>query len=82
MKLSVSRIISRQSRRQPGQPKTGTLRHHLPLHECAEEGDQKPPLQLSKAPRRMPTVLNPEEVTSILGNLAAEYWPITALLYG
>jgi len=30
----------------------------------------------------MPTVLNPEEVSSILGNLKKEYWLITALLSG
>ncbi|WP_273167484.1 tyrosine-type recombinase/integrase [Marinobacter sp.] len=30
----------------------------------------------------MPTVLNPEEVASILENVEAEYWLITALLYG
>lgn len=38
--------------------------------------------KMSKTPRRMPTVLNPEEVASILGNMDAEYWLITALLYG
>lgn len=38
--------------------------------------------KMSKTPRRMPTALNPEEVASILGNMKAEYWLITAHLYG
>ena len=37
--------------------------------------------KMSKTPRRMPTVLNPEEVASSLRNMDAEYWLITALLY-
>ena len=38
--------------------------------------------KMTKTPRRMPTVLNPDEVASILGNMEGEYWLITALLYG
>ena len=38
--------------------------------------------KMTKTPRRMPTVLSPDEVASILQNMDAEYWLITALLYG
>ena len=38
--------------------------------------------KMTKTPWRMPTVLSPDEVASILRNMEAEYWLITALLYG
>ncbi len=38
--------------------------------------------KMTKTPRRMPTVLSPDEVASILQNMDAEYWLITVLLYG
>ncbi|MCE0761125.1 phage integrase N-terminal SAM-like domain-containing protein, partial [Marinobacter sp. G11] len=38
--------------------------------------------KMTKTPRRVPTVLNPDEVASILHRMEGEYWLITALLYG
>ena len=36
----------------------------------------------AKRPRRLPTVLSPEEVNRILSNCNGKYWLIIALLYG
>lgn len=36
----------------------------------------------AKRPRRLPTVLSPEEVNRILNNCSGKYWLIVALLYG
>jgi integron integrase len=38
--------------------------------------------RFAKKPRRLPTVLNQQEVSSILNHLDSKYWLITALLYG
>jgi integron integrase len=38
--------------------------------------------RFAKKPRRLPTVLNQQEVSSILNHLDSKYWIITALLYG
>ncbi len=36
----------------------------------------------AKTPKRLPTVLSPQEVSSILKNTTGKHWLITALLYG
>jgi len=38
--------------------------------------------EFSRTPRRLPTVLMPDEVASILQHQCGKYWLITALLYG
>jgi len=38
--------------------------------------------RFAKKPRRLPTVLNQQEVSSILNHLDSKYWLITALLFG
>src|SRR5690606_17610582 len=37
---------------------------------------------LARKPRRLPTVLTPQEVSAILAQMEGQYWLITALLYG
>jgi site-specific recombinase XerD len=36
----------------------------------------------AKRPKNMPTVLSPQEISSILNQLKGKYWLMTALLYG